>query len=77
MKIQTHNDKTDEDALDVPQVTFLMPSITADLSVQSAEEADRIQKVIEASSPFSVGRQTAELFALKDHGTAIYIWNLE
>ena len=78
MRIQTQNQQTEEDTIDVPQVTFAVPSLEPDLTVQSAEEAEAALKAISEASPFSKYKLPAMLEKLGDkNGTMIFIWNLE
>ena len=57
-------------------ITFRMPQLTFDTSVQSEEEALTAQEAISKVSPFSVHDLAAELAKIENHGTTIYIWNL-
>lgn len=75
---QAHNSSLPEDhPLDTPTVTFKMPECVVDDSVHTEEEATAAQEAIAKVSPFSKHRQVVELMALKGHGTAVFIWDLE
>jgi len=58
-------------------VTFKFPMCVFDESAHTEEEFNAAQDAIAKVSPFSKHRLSVELMRLGDHGTAIFIWDLE
>lgn len=67
----------DDSPLDCPMVTFKFPMCVFDESAHTEEEFNAAQDAIAKVSPFSKHRLSVELMRLGDHGTAIFIWDLE